>query len=165
MKKLVRLYKKAEEFLCGSLTLLGLSVIFYNVVCRYVFHNPHPETDEICMIILSVAIILGFSVNAGEDNHIDMDLIYTALKNRKAIIFFDLFRKVCMCVYSLFIAYYGYQAVAMQRATGRSFPLTQVPFWIAYLIIVFVGIVLVITSFAQLIGYVSNLRNQEGQEK
>ena len=71
--------------------------------------------------------------------------------------FFDLFRKVCLCVYSVFIAFYGYQAMAMQRMTGRAFPLTQIPFWEAYTIIVFVGVILTITSVGQLIGYVTDL--------
>ena len=166
MKKMVQIYRKAEEFLCGVLTLLGLAIILYNVVCRYVLHNPHPETDEICMIILSIAIILGFSVNAGEDNYIDMDLIYAGLKSRVAIVIFDLFRKVFMCVYSVFIAFYGYQAMSMQRVTGRAFPLTQIPFWEAYSIIVFVGVILTITTVGQLIGYIANLcKNKKEDNK
>ena len=167
MKKIVQIYKKAEEIVCGALTLLGLAIILYNFVCRYVLHNPHPETDEICMIILSIAIILGFSINAGEDNYIDMDLIYTSLKSRAAIVFFDLFRKVCLCVYSVFIAFYGYQAMAMQRMTGRAFPLTQIPFWEAYTIIIFVGVILTITSVGQLIGYVTDLckNKKEGNQE
>lgn len=159
MKKFAHLYNKCEEFLCGVGTVIGLCVILFNVFSRYVFHSPHATTDEISLIILAVATILGFSVNVSEDNNIDMDLLYTSLKNPKHIIFFDIFKKVCMCVYSVFIAYYGYQAVYLQYVNGRTFPISGFPFWVAYSSIVYVGIVLAIRCFAELIRYVASLQN------
>lgn len=139
--------------------LFGLLVILWNVFTRYILHSPHSSTDEISLIILSISIIIGFSINVSEDNNIDMDIVYTMLKNSAVITFFDIFRRVCMCVYSLFIAYYGFQAVALQFATGRTFPITGFPFWISYSIIVFVGIVLTIRCFAALIRTLTQKKN------
>lgn len=165
MNKLKNWYNKIEEGIVCVLTVIGLGLIFYNVVSRYVFHSPHPETDEIYLILLSIAIILGFSVNISEDNNIDMDLVYNMIQNKPAIkTAFDIFRKICMCVYSAFIAFYGYKSFALQLSTGRAFPLTQIPYWVAYGIIPVIGVLMTIRTFYQLFKYFADRKKEEKTE-
>ena len=69
-----------------------------------------------------------------------MDVVYGAIKSEKVRRGLDLFAYLIGALYSGFIAFYGYQAVALQHKTGRVYPVTEIPRWIAYLIIVFVGV-------------------------
>ncbi len=166
MKKLVKIYNAIEESICGIGILVGLGIILYNVFCRYVLKDPHAVTDELNLIILSVAIILGFSVNVGEENNIEMDLLYSGVKkNRVAKCIFDIFNKLCMLVYSAFITYYGYQAVIMQKKINRTFPLSKIHFWKVYTIIVFVGVLMFIRTAVQLTKYILNLKKSENKEE
>lgn len=81
MKKLGETYNRIENILAAIGTIAGLTLIFINVVMRYVFHHPLAWTDEISVVILSWAIIIGFSIDLGERSHICMDVIYDAVKS------------------------------------------------------------------------------------
>ena len=118
----------------------GLILIFINVIARYVFLKPIAEIEEIIVIVLAWAIIIGFSIDLGEKSHICMDVVYGAIKSEKVRRGLDLFAYLIGALYSGFIAFYGYQAVALQHKTGRVYPVTEIPRWIAYLIIVLVGV-------------------------
>lgn len=110
---------------------------------RYVLHKPLAWTDEISVIILSWAIIIGFSIDLGERSHICMDVIYDAVKSPAVRRLMDWFSCLVGLLYSSFITYYGAQAVALQIKTARVYPITEFPRWIAYLIIILTGIVMV----------------------
>ena len=118
----------------------GLILIFVNVIARYIFLKPIAEIEEIIVIVLAWAIIVGFSIDLGDRSHICMDVVYDAIKSEKVRRGLDLFAYLVGALYSGFIAFYGYQAVALQHKTGRVYPVTEIPRWIAYLIIVLVGV-------------------------
>ena len=118
----------------------GLILIFVNVVARYIFLKPIAEIEEIIVIVLAWAIIVGFSIDLGDKSHICMDVVYDAIKSEKGRRGLGLFAYLVGALYSGFIAFYGYQAVALQHKTGRVYPVTEIPRWIAYLIIVLVGV-------------------------
>ena len=118
----------------------GLILIFVNVIARYIFLKPIAEIEEIIVIVLAWAIIVGFSIDLVDRSHICMDVVYDAIKSEKIHRGLDLFAYLVGALYSGFIAFYGYQAVALQHKTGRVYPVTEIPRWIAYLIIVLVGV-------------------------
>lgn len=140
MKKLGNSFNKMENTVSVLGMCAGLVLIFINVVARYVFLKPIPEIEEIIVIVLAWAIIIGFSIDLGEQSHICMDVVYDAVKSKKIRRGLDLFAYLVGALYSSFIAYYGYQAVALQHKTGRVYPVTEFPRWIAYLIIVLTGL-------------------------
>lgn len=131
-----------ENLLAGAGTILGLLLIFINVIMRYVLHKPLAWTDEISVIVLSWAIIIGFSIDLGERSHICMDVIYDAVKSPAMRRIMDWFACLVGLLYSSFITFYGAQAVALQVKTARVYPITEFPRWIAYLIIILTGIVM-----------------------
>lgn len=155
MKKLGETYNRIENILAAIGTIAGLTLIFINVVMRYVFHHPLAWTDEISVVILSWAIIIGFSIDLGERSHICMDVIYDAVKSPALRRAMDWFAVLIGLLYSVFITFYGGQAVALQVTTGRVYPITEFPRWVAYLIIVLAGIAMVgryLIMLAQLLG-------------
>lgn len=142
---------------------MGLLLIFINVVMRYVLHKPLAWTDEISVIILSWAIIIGFSIDLGEHSHICMDVIYDAVKSAKVKRLMDWFACLIGLLYSSFITFYGAQAVALQIRTARVYPITEFPRWIAYLIIILTGIVMVVRYLLSLAGLLRGSRGNSGE--
>lgn len=124
LKKMGRLYDRFENVFSCITLLAGVSIIFINVVGRFLFNHPLAWADEIYLIILAWSIIIGFSIDMREKAHIDMDVIYNLAgkKLKKAI---ELFDYLCSLLYGIFIAFYGYQAVALQHKIGRVYPITE----------------------------------------
>ena len=143
MKKLGKWFNSIENLLACLGTIVGLLLIFVNVVMRYILHNPLAWIDEVSVIVLTWSIIIGFSIDLGERSHICMDVVYDAVKSKAIRRGMDLFALLVGLLYSSFITIYGFQAVALQFRTGRIYPLTELPQWIAYLIIIIVGVVMV----------------------
>lgn len=140
IKKLGDSFNRMENAVSIFGMCAGLILIFVNVVARYIFLKPIAEIEEIIVIVLAWAIIVGFSIDLGDKSHICMDVVYDAIKSEKVRRGLDLFAYLVGALYSGFIAFYGYQAVALQHKTGRVYPVTEIPRWIAYLIIVLVGV-------------------------
>ena len=57
----------------------GLILIFVNVIARYIFLIPIAEIEEIIVIVLAWAIIVGFSIDLGDRSLICMDVVYDAI--------------------------------------------------------------------------------------
>jgi len=140
MKKLGKYFAQIENAVSIFGMCAGLLLIFINVVARYVFQKPIAQLEELIVIILAWAIIIGFSIDLGEKSHICMDVIYDGIKSPRLRRGLDLFAYLVGLVYSGFITLYGWQAVALQLKTGRVYPVTEIPRWIAYLIIVLTGL-------------------------
>ena len=73
-----------------------------------------------------------------------MDILYSAVKSEKIKKMMDLFSHFCGMLFSAFMMVYGFKAMMMQRAMNRVTQILEFPVWIAYLIIPFVGMILVI---------------------
>ena len=161
MKQFGKLWNQIEDLLAGVGTIAGLSLIFINVVMRYIFHKPISWTDEICVIILAWAIIIGFSISLGENSHIRMDVVYDQIKSPRIRGLMDLFSHLVGLLYGMFITFYGAQAVGLQIKTARVYPITEFPRWIAYSIIVFTGAVMTVRYVIVLIKSLKKVRSKE----
>lgn len=161
MKKLGKYFDQAENAVSIFGMCVGLLLIFINVVARYVFHKPIAELEEIIVIVLAWAIIIGFSIDLGERSHICMDVVYDAVKSPKLRRGLDLFSCLVGLLYSGFITCYGWQAVALQLKTGRVYPVTEFPRWIAYLIIVLTGVAMVVRYLVFLVRFFFGGKEEE----
>lgn len=164
LKKMGRLYDRFENVFSCITLLAGVSIIFINVVGRFLFNHPLAWADEIYLIILAWSIIIGFSIDMKEKAHIDMDVIYNLAgkKLKKAI---ELFDYLCSLLYGIFIAFYGYQAVALQHKIGRVYPITEFPRWISYVVIIFIGIMIVIRQVVFIVSFFAAAKGDREEEQ
>lgn len=163
MKRLGRFFDRMEDTVSIFGMCAGLLLIFINAVARYVFRKPIAELEELLVIILAWAIIVGFSIDLGERSHICMDVIYDAIKSPRIRRGLDLFAYLVGLLYSGFITFYGWQAVALQLKTGRVYPITEIPRWIAYLIIVLTGAAMVGRYLVFLVRFFHGGKEEEGR--
>jgi TRAP-type C4-dicarboxylate transport system permease small subunit len=86
MKKLINFYNKLEEYLLVSSLVATVTIIFYQVIMRFVFNDSPSWTEEIARYIFIWQIWLGTSVALKEEQHIRVELIKSALIRHNKLI-------------------------------------------------------------------------------
>ena len=142
MKKFISAYEKIEDIVAAVGMIFGVGIIFVGVVMRYAFNHPLSFPDEIAPIFIVWSTLVGYSIALRKDEHIKMDILYVSLKSEKIRKTMDLFSYVCGILFSMFMTVYGFKAMQMQLKMNRVTQILEVPVWITYLIIPFIGVVL-----------------------
>lgn len=150
---------KFEDIFAAISLLVGISLMFINVVMRYCFHSPITWIDEVSIAILVWGISFGYSINMRKDEFVKLDLIYNMLGPRGKRIL-DFFAYVIGVCFSGLLLYYGCKAVLLQRSMKRVLPITEFPRWIVYLIIVIVGLQLFVRHVALLVRWVKGSKEE-----
>lgn len=143
-KKLFSAHEKTEDLIAGIGLICGVGIMFIGVVARYVFNHPLTFVDEIGPIFIVWSTLVGYSIALRKDEHIKMDILYAAIKNPIIKGVMDLFGYICGLLFSFFMLRYGFLAMMMQYKMDRLTQILEVPVWITYLIIPFIGAVMMI---------------------
>lgn len=149
-KNLIAFYERAEEIIASGCLICGIGIMFVGVVARYVFNHPLSFVDEIAPIFIVWSTLIGYSIALRKDEHIKMDIVYSIIKSQKVRFLMDLFSYSCGILFSVFMLWYGFLSMSMQRNMHRVTQILEFPVWISYIIIPFIGVVLII-RFALLI--------------
>ena len=163
-KSLLQGYEKVEDIITCVAMVCGVGLMFVGVVSRYVFNHPLTFVDEIGPIFIVWSTLIGYSVAMRNDDHIKMDVLYEAIKSPRVKRMFILFSYVCGILFSLFMAIYGYSSMAMQFEMGRVTPILEFPVWIAYLIIPYSGIVLVVRYISLIVRFFHHGKQERGDQ-
>ena len=151
-KKLIACYEKAEDIVAGIGLIFGVGIIFIGVIARYIFNHPLTFVDEIAPIFIVWSTLVGYSIALRKDEHVKMDILYTAIKSPGLRRLMDLFSYLCGLLFCVFMMVYGYRAMIMQRTMNRVTQILEFPIWITYLIIPFIGAVMVIRYIGLIAG-------------
>lgn len=143
-KMVIKLYEKAEELLAGLCLILGIGIMFIGIVARYVFSHPLTFVDEVAPIFIVWSTFIGYSIALRTDQHIKMDILYTSLKSEKARRVLDAISYGGGILFSFFMMWYGFSSMMMQYKMNRVTQILQIKIWITYLIIPFIGAVLIL---------------------
>lgn len=143
-KKLFKSYNKVEDIIAGIGLIFGVGIIFIGIIARYIFDHPLTFVDEIAPIFIVWSTLVGYSIALRKDEHVKMDILYTAIKSPVLKTLMDLFSYLCGLLFCTFMMVYGYRAMIMQRNMNRVTQILEFPIWITYLIIPFIGAVMII---------------------
>ncbi len=143
-RKLFALYERIEDITAGIGLIFGVGIMFIGVVARYVFRHPLTFVDEIAPIFIVWSTLVGYSIALRKDEHVKMDILYLAVKSPRLRQWMDLFSYACGLLFSAFMMVYGFQSMMMQRNMHRVTQILEFPIWISYLVIPFIGAVLMI---------------------
>ena len=149
-KKFLARYELIEDVLAGIGLICGVGIMFVGVVSRYVFNHPLTFVDEVGPIFIVWSTFVGYSIALRKDEHIKMDILYLAVKGKwkRAM---DLFSYICGIVFAFFMVRYGFLAMMMQRNMNRVTQILEIPVWITYIIIPFIGAVLLIRYIGMIV--------------
>ena len=85
VRKLGKVYNKFEEYLLVISLIVTVSIIFYQVIMRFIFNDSPSWTEEITRYIFIWQIWLGASLALRDRKHIRVELISKALVDRNKL--------------------------------------------------------------------------------
>lgn len=149
MKKLTEAYAWFEDMISGTFLTIGIAMIFYGVITRYVFNSPSNWVDEISKYFIIWGALMGTAVAMRDHHHIRVDMLFNALPKglQKPVKFFSNFVVLLFC---LFLVFYGTELVLFKLKTGQNSMDVGVPMWIVYLIMPICGVMFGIRTLEQL---------------
>jgi C4-dicarboxylate transporter, DctQ subunit len=150
-----KVYKFLEDFSSSLFFLVGLGLMFYEVIMRYVFDNPTSWINETASIIVVWGILFGLSVALRDNHHISVDIFYAMLpkKMQKVV---DIFANLVGIGFCIFLIFTGIELVAHTFESGQVTMDTRTPYWIYYLIMPISGLLFMIRFIERLKKVIKN---------
>lgn len=155
MDKLKRFYQGFEDYFTGGMLFIGLTLVFINVLLRYLLGRPQSLLDEFSVYFVVWGTLAGIAVALRNDHHIKVDLFYTILPlNWKRWV--SIFANALGLAFCIFYTYYGVQLELSYLETGMRSANSRFPLWIVNLIIPISGVMFGIRFIDKLAGLLKN---------
>ncbi|SOC41228.1 TRAP transporter small permease [Ureibacillus acetophenoni] len=159
MKLLTKAWTFLEEVLAGVFFSVGILLIFYGVVMRYVMNDPQAWVEEVARYTIIWGVFLGFGLALKHNQHIQVDILYDKLNNTGKFIM-NLIATGLSIVFCLIYTYYGYVLVENRFASGMVSLDVGIPMWIVYLILPISGVLFLLRFIERLV----NILRRKGEE-
>lgn len=131
MRRLVKLYNKFEEYLLVGSLVVTVTIIFIQVIMRYVFNSSLSWSEELARYIFIWQIWLGASIGVRDKKHIKVELIFGLVKGRgKKVI--DIIASFIWLTFSIFITVNGTQLVLDLVQKGALSSGMRIPLYFVY---------------------------------
>ncbi|UYZ12799.1 TRAP transporter small permease [Brevibacillus sp. WF146] len=141
MSKWRERYAAFEDFLAGSLIVIGVALIFYGVVCRYVFNSPKAWVDEISTYFVVWGTLIGSAVALREGHHIQVDVLYDRLPASLQKVC-NVFANALGVLFCFCFIFFGGKLLALYMETQQQSTDVGIFLWIVYLVIPLSGLML-----------------------
>lgn len=82
MKRIAHIYNKFEEYVLVISIVFTVSIIFYQVIMRFIFNDSPSWTEEIARYVFIWQIWLGASAGLKDGKHIRLELLPDVLKKK-----------------------------------------------------------------------------------
>lgn len=139
MNILMKIWTFLEEVLAGVFFSLGIVLIFYGVVMRYVLNDPQAWVEEVARYAIIWGTFLGFGLALKHNQHIQVDILYDNLS--KPLQFaMNILATILSIVFSLIYTFYGFTLVETRYTSGMVSLDVGIPMWIVYLILPISGV-------------------------
>ena len=132
MKKALHwLDENLEQDLCVVLLAVFTTILFIQVVMRYVFNNSLSWSEELARYLFIWLCFIGVSFGAKQMKHLKIDVFINVFpkKFRPYVI---VFADVIVLVFSGIIMYAAYVTVVRYMALGTASPANHIPMWIVH---------------------------------
>lgn len=150
MKMLKKAWAFIEEVASGSFFIVGIALIFYGVIMRYVFNEPKAWVEEIARYSIIWGVFLGFGLALRHNQHIQVDILYDRLKPKMKQIL-DIVATLISIAFCGIYTYYGYILVENRFHSGMVSLDVGIPMWIVYLILPISGVLFLLRFIERLV--------------
>lgn len=131
MKVLKWLDENFEEKLLMVSLVFTVSIIFLQVVMRYVFKNSLSWSEELARYIFLYQIWLGASYAAKKRAHLRIEILKSKFKGAGRI-WFDTFAIIVWLIFTVFLAYKSTSLTMFIFSRGQLSPAMRMPMGFAY---------------------------------
>lgn len=129
-----RLLSRFEEVATTALISVAVVVTFIEVIARYVFGGSLGWANEVTIISVIWATMIGASLGVREGIHIGVDVVVERLPRATARAASLVALLVC-ALWVLAVGFWGVDFVSFQRQTNRLTPELEIPAWLTYFVI------------------------------
>ncbi|WP_088105783.1 TRAP transporter small permease [Halalkalibacter urbisdiaboli] len=121
-----------EEVILVVLSIVMVSVIFLQVVMRYVFGSSLSWSEELARYSFIWIVYVGISYGVKKQRHIKVDLLLLAFKDKGRIIL-NIIANLLFLAFAIFVIRYGYDIASKLLAFGQRSPANQIPMGYIYM--------------------------------
>jgi len=150
MNSLKKYWALIEDVLSGTFLSLGISLIFYETVMRFLFSSSQAWIGEVSIYLIIWGALFGIAVALRNRRHVQIDFLYDLMKPfyRRII---DLFSVSVGIIFCVFFIYYGGNLVMHNYETGMASMNARIPMWIVYFILPISGTLFLLRFIEQFI--------------
>lgn len=150
MNALKKIWAHIEEIFSSTFFTVGVALIFYGVIMRYVFNSPQAWVEEVARYTIIWGVFLGFGMALRHNQHIQVDILYDKLKpSMKRIL--DIVATVISIIFCSMYTYYGIVLVEARFHSGMVSLDVGIPMWIVYLILPLSGLLFLLRFIERLV--------------
>jgi len=136
VKILGNFYNKFEEYLLCASLLITVTVIFMQIIMRFIFHNAFTWSEELTRYIFVGQIWLGTSIAVREGVHIRVEAIFKLVKG-KMVYLIEIVSNLIWALFCLFIVISAIGWIATALKTNTLSPAMRIPLGYIYMSIPF----------------------------
>ncbi|MFC7687848.1 TRAP transporter small permease [Ureibacillus sp. GCM10028918] len=159
MNILMKIWTFLEEVLAVIFFSLGIVLIFYGVVMRYVLNDPQAWVEEVARYAIIWGTFLGFGLALKHNQHIQVDILYDNL-SKPLQFMMNILATSLSIVFCLIYTFYGFILVENRYSSGMISLDVGIPMWIVYLILPISGILFSLRFVERLV----NILRRKGEE-
>jgi len=158
MKRLIERWDFFEKKLCALLLGLSVSLAFYEVLSRYVFHTSIDWSSDITLWAIAWCTVFGASTLIKENGHVGVTVILQAVSKERRH-FLQFMNTLVSLLFSLVLIYSGILQVYDAYVKGViSESSLRIPFWVPYLIMPLGGVLFSLRLVERLWGLLPKIR-------
>lgn len=156
----LNMLEKFEEYFLVSSMALSITVIFFQVVMRYVFKNSLTWSEELARYIFLWQCWIGASYAVKKGAHIRIEILANKCVGQKRIVF-EILIALIWFSFAFFLAYTGMQITGFVFKSGQLSPAMRVPMGYAYASVPVGGLLMTIHLIEDLATLVRKYRQGE----
>lgn len=154
-------YAWMEDMVSGGLLFIGLAMLFYGVIMRYVFNEPIAWVDEISKYFIIWGTYIGMAVALRDNHHIRVDMLYSVVPDKFKKMM-NLFADALGILFCGLLLIYGSELVLNKLQSGQESMDVGVPLWIVYSIMPISGFLFGVRFVESLIKHISGKQDEGG---
>lgn len=147
MKKLKKYIDKIVETVTSVLFLVMVAITTWQVITRYVLHDPSANTEEFLKYSLVWFSLLAGAYVVGKKKHIAITILHEQLKKNKKLVI-DIIIQLSFLIFALIMLYGGSKAVSITMV--QTSPSLGLPMGYVYLSLPVSGILVFFYSTVNL---------------
>lgn len=132
MKKALHwLDENFELYVCMILLSVFTTVLFIQVIMRYIFNNSLAWSEELARYLFIWLVFMGVSFGAKQMKHLKID-VFVNIFPKKMRPYVIIFADVIVLVFAGIVVYSAYTTVMKYYAIGTASPALHCPMWLIH---------------------------------
>jgi len=163
-KKLKWFFDNLEYILSMICMGVMMTLLFIQVVSRYVFRHSFAFTEEIAVILFILSVYIGAIGGTRRGQHLKIELLTNYLPEKGKVVC-QILSDIVFIVVNFFLIYGSASVVMNLMNYGMRTPITRLPKWIPYAVIPIALVLISVRLVQDIAVQVKKLRSGELDQK